>query len=168
MNRGRGRGGQRGQRDARQTAAYERQQLMDFFGIAGVRTVDELEQGAQYMRQFFQQELNPIPGTKIITYESNLGRGNFDMDGPRVTSISYRELSENMKQVFTTTAGITVRIFTDKTDEKTGLPIKRMRMYIIQPGGQWMRAPIDAVRWAQNTDSRTGRQLTPEPALEYE
>lgn len=119
------------------------------------------------MNSFFNQELNVIPGKKIVTYFGHFVRGDFDMIEDKITSTTYKALKSHMKSLFTHGGAITVRRFTDQTDEETQLPIKYVRIYAIKDGN-FIRIPADEVQEACCTDTYTGKDLGPEKSVLYE
>ncbi len=124
------------------------------------------QESVSKMRQFFETELDNIPGKKIITYTGLFNRGNFDMTDSQLTSTTMNALKRAMSPVFATGAGVVVRRFTPEV-HSSGLPVKAVRMFVILPGGSWVRASPEEVRTAQNTGP-DGEALPDEPAVRYE
>jgi hypothetical protein len=120
------------------------------------------------MDAFFQNELNQIPGQKIVTYWSFYHTGNFDMLDRKVTSTTYTRLRKVMSPIFESgVATVVVRRFTKEIHEPTKFPIKYVRMYLIQQG-IISRVSVEDVKEAMSRDSFTGELFEPDDSVIYE
>lgn len=127
--------------------------------------------------KFFEEEIYPIKGQKIIKYDGVMPsqRGSFDMMDKEITSTDKRRLLDRWNGpagifgVPKMPCVVVIRTFLrDRpVHQPSGLPWKSVRMYLVDCDG-WQRIPADEVKSASSTDSVTGAPLPVEPAVIYE
>ena len=119
--------------------------------------------------EFIQGELAAIPGKKLVTWMSHDGtKGVFDMMDEKVTSMSFDQLVRLWNTCISVGIIITVRRFLEERDQATGVPIKRVRMYLLTGNGKWQRMKGDVIKAFSSVDNKTGESIAPEPAVFYE
>ena len=89
------------------------------------------------------------------------------VDG-RVTSMPFRYLVRLWRSLFDVGSVVVVRRFTDETDHATGLPIKHVRIYLLDRDFTWQRVEAKTVRMASIIHCETGENMGDEPAVVYE
>jgi hypothetical protein len=126
------------------------------------------QQASQHARRLFDI-LAQFEGDKIITGQGTCpGRMvsfNFDMTGAVVTSTSRQHALTLLGRTYQH-GSINVRQFTSEIHAASGMPIKNLYGYFII-GGDINRISPQGLEAAHNTDSDTGRPLSPEPAVRY-
>ncbi len=93
------------------------------------------------------------------------------MRGDNITTTTDAALNRSFMMphgLFTSGGVVTVRVFTPERHPQLDIPIKRVRMYAVMPGGSsWQRVPATQVQEASCMDS-AGQFIGIEPAVVYE
>lgn len=99
-----------------------------------------------------------------MTWLTPRANGNFDMQDSIIETTSFLQLHRLWRrQPFLI---LTVRQFTDRIDNGSGLPIKWLHAFRVTRQGV-CKLSAQEVEWAQNTDFTTGQPLPREVAVEY-
>jgi len=110
------------------------------------------------------QAVSSIPGKKIVSYGGLCGGRNFDMQDSYITTTDVATLDRLWRRE--KVVGITVRQFTSRTDEASGLPVKQLYGFVATNQGVTRLSP-QQVQQDQETDFHTGMRLPREVAVEY-
>ncbi|KAK9829169.1 hypothetical protein WJX72_004284 [[Myrmecia] bisecta] len=113
--------------------------------------------------------IGAIPGRKIVSWTGeSIGalEGDFDMTDDRIVTTTPEALERMWRTL--DMLSIIVRQFTDRRDEATGLPIKRVQGYVWMKGSDGLiKLTADEMQQMHEYQADTGEHLGSDPAVEY-